>query len=172
MVITEALAEIKTLERRITKREENALRYVVRQSIVRDPHEKRGGSEKYVAGERQAVDDLRDRWVQLRLAVNRANFDNSLTVHGITKTVAEWLVWRREVARGQRQFLNKIATTIQNVRAQIERQRLNNEVDAADSELIVNLDEKFLAERIDLFENVIGTLDGALSVFNATTKVD
>lgn len=53
--ITEALAEIPTIEKRIEKKSEFILNYLYRQSAVRDPHEKDGGSSTLIHRELQAI---------------------------------------------------------------------------------------------------------------------
>ncbi len=51
LTITEALAEIPTIEKRIEKKREFILNYLYRQSSVRDPHEKDGGSTVLIVRE-------------------------------------------------------------------------------------------------------------------------
>ena len=58
LTITEALAEIKTVEKRIQKKREAILPFVFRQEMLRDPHEKDGGSAVVVAGGGHGRGDL------------------------------------------------------------------------------------------------------------------
>ena len=48
ITITEALAEIPTIEKRITKKQEFITNYLFRVSSTRDPHEKDGGSAELI----------------------------------------------------------------------------------------------------------------------------
>lgn len=85
ITITEALAEIKTIGKRIEKKREFIGGFLARQDGVRDPLEKDGGSAKAIAGERQSVNDLEDRIVALRRGIQRANDETSVTINGITR---------------------------------------------------------------------------------------
>ena len=51
LTITEALAEIKTLAKRIEKKRQNIGQFLVRQEGVRDPLEREGGSVAFVQTE-------------------------------------------------------------------------------------------------------------------------
>jgi hypothetical protein len=93
LTITEALAEIKTLGKRIQKKEQFVLENLSRPEIITDPHDE--GSEVVVARERQALGDLRNRWVNLRRGISDANTATTLTVEKTVRTIAEWLIWRR-----------------------------------------------------------------------------
>ena len=66
MFVTEALAEIATIAKRLTKKQESILAYTARDDRGRDPLEKQGGSEAHVAAERQSFRDLNERLVALR----------------------------------------------------------------------------------------------------------
>jgi len=105
ITITEALAEIPTIEKRIEKKEEFILNYLYRQSSVRDPHEKDGGSNVLITREKQAIADLQLRLIKIRSAIQKANSENSITIGAQTKTITDWLTWRREIAPKQQRFL-------------------------------------------------------------------
>ena len=113
MKITEALGELKTIGKRITKKQEAVMRYFARQANVLDPLAKEldGGSTAFISRERQAIGDLHDRLVQIRVGIQRANLDNSLEVGGRSRTIAEWLTWRREVSLMQQKHVLTITST-------------------------------------------------------------
>jgi hypothetical protein len=73
ITITEALAEIPTIVKRIDKKQEFILNFLYRQSAVRDPHEKDGGSSELIKREMQAIDDLQARLVKIRSSIQLAN---------------------------------------------------------------------------------------------------
>ena len=98
MKITEALAEIKTIAARTIKKREAIMRYFSRDSRFRDPLEADGGSKEFVKRERQAIKDLEERLVKIRSAIQAINLRTSLAVNGTTRTVSEWLNWRREIS--------------------------------------------------------------------------
>lgn len=183
MAITEALQEIKTVNSRIAKKRDAVLKYVVRDSRIRDPFASEGGSEEWVRRERQGLKDLEDRIVAIRVHIQISNLSGQVKVQGVSKSVAQWLAWRREVAQGQKQFLGTIAQSIQITRQNIQSKggkivaaalasaTVNLEKDAP-VEVIVTVNEMENLEEIEALEQVLGELDGKLSLFNATTVID
>ena len=120
--ITEALAEIPTIEKRIEKKSEFILNYLYRQSAVRDPHEKDGGSSTLIHRELQAIHDLQERIIKIRSAIQKANAENTITILKETKSIVDWLTWRREVAPEQQSFLKEMTSKINAMRQQAIRQ--------------------------------------------------
>jgi hypothetical protein len=174
MTITEALAEIKTVQKRINKKQEFIQAYLLRQEQFKDPLEGDGGCRVVVGKERQAIADLEQRIVDLRLAINAANEETVLSVNGVEKSIAEWIVWRREVAPGAQNFLRKLNATIQSARQEAMRRGVTvvqDEGAAGSEDVIVNVDESTLATEIEGMEEVLGILDGQLSLKNATTAI-
>src|SRR5439155_22848829 len=96
--ITEALAEIKTIGKRLEKKRSAILQLIARDSRVKDPLEKEGGSVRYIQAERQSVKDLETRIVAIRTAIQKSNLSTPLALDGQSMSVAEWLTWRREVS--------------------------------------------------------------------------
>jgi hypothetical protein len=183
LTITEALAEIKTIAARAQKKREGVAKYIVRDSRIRDPFESEGGSEKWVAGERQGLRDLATRHILIRTKIQEANLTRDLTVQGRTRTVSEWLTWRREVAQSEKEFMAMIANSIQITRNNLQSkggrvvtqavmsQQVNLEKDAP-VEAVVSVDEMANLKEMEHMELVLGELDGKLSLFNATTTID
>lgn len=175
MTITEALAEIKTLNKRLEKKRAFVLSFLCRQDAIRDPLAKDGGSPLVISAERQSISDLEARIVTLRREIQRANEFESASVGGMTKTIANWLVWRREVAPAQRTFLNSLRQNIENVRTQAKRQGSTvvpaGTAAAQPTDVIVNVDERTLAVEIESLEQTLGDLDGVLSLKNATVTL-
>ena len=182
LTITEALQEIKTIGKRLEAKRASIAQYVGRDFRVRDPLEKDGGSEKFIREERQAIGDLEQRVISIRTAIQRQNLDSSLTVGTASRSVAEWLTWRREISANAKSFLGAIATAIGKWRvdAQSKGGRIiaanvayNENPDAgAPLQVVVNLDEKKLIEEREQIETILGELDGKLSLFNATTTIE
>jgi hypothetical protein len=184
LTITEALQEIKTINSRAVKKREAIAKYVVRDARIRDPFEAAGGSEKWIRQERQSLLDLENRVIAIRTGIQRSNLSLSVTVQGETKTVAEWLTWRREIAQEQKKFAGFIASSIQALRQQLQQKggRMTvgssatatvnlMEKDAA-PEMILSVDEMQNLQDIEHMETVLGDLDGKLSLFNATTTIE
>lgn len=176
MTITEALAEIKLIDKRVEKKGEFIASYLVRQNALVDPLGDSGGSRKVLEQERQAIADLLARKVTIRRAIQEANVRTPVLANGETRSVADWLVWRREVAPAEQALLQGMKSRIDQARAQAAQRQLN--VVAAErqpetpNDLVVNLSEKKLAERIEHIATVLATLDGQLSLKNATVLVE
>lgn len=178
MTITEALAEIKTVTKRIESKRKFVGQYLVRGSDFKDPLEKEGGSQKNLEQEMQAIRDLEQRLVDLRRAINEANDATEITIEGVKKTISDWIIWRREVAPNRERFLDSIQRNILGVR---EQQRYGNlrslsrpsgqEQDKV-TEVVVNISEQELAKEIEQIKNILGQLDGQLSLKNATVMVE
>ncbi len=178
ITITEALAEIKTIGKRIEKKREFVNGYIARRDGLRDALEKDGGSPAVIAAETQAVGDLEQRIIDLRRGIQKANDSTLVTVNGKSRSISEWLTWRRDVAPGQRTWLSQMRTHINSVRETAKREgaamvsataSLSGETKPTD--IVVNIDERDLAARAEQLEDTLGQLDGQLSLKNATVTV-
>ena len=174
ITITEALAEIPTIEKRIEKKKEFILNYLYRQSSVRDPHEKDGGSPVLIAREKQAITDLQERLIKIRSVIQKANAENTVTIENQTRTIVDWLTWRREIAPKEQNFLRNLMEKINSVRQQAMRQGVSvtDKDTGFSSDYVVNINELDLSEKIESLENILGILDGQLSLKNATIKIE
>lgn len=178
ITITEALAEIKTVGKRIEKKREFVRGFLARQDGVRDPLEKDGGSAKVISEERQAIGDLEARLIALRRGIQKANDETTVTINGKTLSINEWLTWRRDVAPGQKAFLASIQSALNNVRQQAKQQGVAlvsasaTTAETKPTDLVVNVDERAIGEEIERLEDTLGQLDGQLSLKNATVPID
>ena len=176
LTITEALAEVKTINARIQKKRESVMRYFARDGRLRDPLEADGGSIEFVKRERQAIADLEARIVAIRCAIQTSNLSTSATVGDQTRTVASWLNWRREVSQNSKQFLATMTATLNKVRQDCLKQGWTvTEKDAGTAqagEVIVSINERQLAKETEAMEQLLGELDGKLSLLNATTTIE
>lgn len=174
MTITEALAELKTLQKRIEKKRESIGPYLLRQSIVLDPLIEQGGSKEFIKRERQALGDLENRVIAIRTTIQKTNQVTPITISGKTATIAEWLTWRKEVAPGAQRFLNLLRGTINKNRDEFLKKggQVAEEVKPDFANLIINIDELALIKEIEMVETVLGQLDGMLSLLNATTMIE
>lgn len=171
MTITEALAELKTLEKRISAKREFIRSYFIRTDNLKDPFEKDGGSEKKVQEEQQALSDLETRAVTLRRAIQSANEATVVTVGKTEMTIADWLVWRRDIAPSRERFLKDLRMKLTQSRDMINRQFMPD-VNGTKINLVVNIDEGQLNKQIEEMEKIAGELDGQLSLKNATVMVE
>lgn len=180
MTITEALAEIKTIGKRLEKKRAAIAGNLGRDSRLKDPLE---NSTEYVRAERQAISDLELRIVAIRTAIQKSNLETKTAVNDMTKSVAEWLTFRREVAPGRQSFLNQLNVGIKQMRDKVTKEggRVVSanvaataivEANKPSVEIIIHLDEKALLEEQELLEKTLGDLDGKLSLLNATTVIE
>lgn len=176
MTITEALAEIKTIGKRITKKREFVVTNLARQEFRKDPLLKDGGQEAAILRERQAIGDLEERLVKIRRAIARANETVDITVEGLTRSMADWLRWRREIAPGRQQFLSSMQSQLAGVRQQAARQGVEvvsmGGSAQRENDVLVNINEGQLASDVEKMEQVLGTLDGLLSLKNAIVTIE
>jgi hypothetical protein len=177
MLITEALQQVKILAERIQKKRKFVEGNVTSNSRFIDPLKKDGGSDKVIASELQAIGDLEQNLVNVRTAIQKKNLESYLTFEGTTRTVAEWLIWRREISGGQQVFFAQLASKIVTTRAAHERAQQSApqtpEGQAVkESNINVHMSETALAKDTESLGIILGTLDAKLSIFNATTMVE
>ncbi len=170
LTITEALAEIKTIGKRIIKKREFITNFIYRQEKLKDPLQSDGGSVEVIRRERQAIHDLEERQIALRRAIAEVNAQNIIKVGDQERSIADWLVWRRGVAPGMQQFLFQISSQLARVRQDAMRKGVLVTSGEAKSpqDIVVNVNEQELAQEIEGLEEILGLLDGQLSLKNAT----
>jgi hypothetical protein len=173
ITITEALAELKTIQKRIEKKRDFIGQYLARSAAMRDPLEKDGGSFETIRKEKQSIGDLQKRFVDIRCAINKVNLETKLTLKGRTLSIAEWIIWRRNVAPTEQSYTGELVRTIESVRRKtMERGgKLNPEEDYKKEDVVISLNETELHEYAEGLEELLGTLDGKFSLINATTFI-
>jgi hypothetical protein len=176
MTITEALAEIKLIDSKLDKKRSTIRTYLTRQDQLKDPLATEGGSVAFIKAEQQSIGDLENRKVTLRRAIARANEQTDVTVGNATKSIADWLVWRRDVAPGRQSFLTQLWQTIEAARRDAQS-RGYAVVEGASSvtrpgDIVVNVDVAALSREAENLVEVLGNLDGQLSLKNATVQVE
>jgi len=173
--ITEALAELATIDKRLDKKARDISPYVARLDLVRDPLERNGGSAKYITEERQSFGDLLKRKIALRAAIAKSNAETALPTLDEKMSVADWLVWKRECYSHQKTMLNSLLSQARNARSEAQKQGVNI-VSASEqgrpNDIVVNVDEQRIIEELEELEELYGRLDGLLSLKNATTTIE
>jgi len=174
--ITEVLAELATIDKRLPKKAQELIPYVARAAQLKDPLSKSGGSERYIAAERQSFSDLLQRKIILRRVVAKANAETTIAIDGKEMSVADWLVWKRECYAPHLQMLQGLLGQAQGARQQAQQRgvaliRVEHE-QVASQDILVCLDERELIDEVAALEERFGRLDGLLSLKNATTSVE
>lgn len=175
ILIADALAEITTIGKRLEKKQQSIVAYVARDERIRDPLEKTGGSTQFIASERQSHADLTNRIIALRRAVAAANTATLLNLNGVEMSLADWLVWKREVYPLRKTLLDGLLRQVNVTRGEAKKRNVQlvgpNQQVQNEGDIMVHLDEQALNQEIEALEELFGKLDGALSVKNATTSV-
>lgn len=175
ITITEALAEIKTIDKRIKAKREYVGGFLARQEGIKDPLEKDGGCFQMIARERQAIGDLERRIIALRRGIQLANDQTEVSISGTSRSISDWLSWKRDVMPGQKNFLAAVRSKLTNIRDTAKRQGATiitpGATATALTDYVININEQELAAEIEDMENILGTLDGQLSLKNATVPI-
>jgi hypothetical protein len=175
LTLADALAEVETLGRRIDKKQQLVAAYLLREQRYRDPLAPEGGSAVVLAGELAALDHLHERRVLLRRLIQNAYERTLVTFGDQTRALADWLVWRREVATRHGGFLKALSMRIQRARRQAARAAQARGVTAADRkppDLVIHINEQELARQQEEHEELLGYLTGQLALRNATLTID
>lgn len=177
VTITEALAELKTLDKRIENKRQSILAngMLARQEGLKDPLEREGGSREFIKRERQGIHDLEQRKIAIRTAIQQTNHQVYITLDDTTRTIAEWLTWRKEIAPDVAKFFQAIRGQLSSMRQRAQGQGIKVVGDNKDAttplDVVVNIDEVKLSEEIEMLSKMVGDLDGQLSLKNATVMV-
>jgi hypothetical protein len=174
MTITEALAELKTLRARIEKKQKFVHSYCARQRVLQDCYVEEGGTPQKITEELQAIGDLEKRIVRIRLAILAANLSLPLTIQKVTQSVQGWLTWRREIADSRKGFVSGIIREV----ARIKHEAVSRGGEIGDGpaknnfDLVIQVDESSFNKENEHLVEILGELDGQLSVINATSQID
>lgn len=174
LTITEALSEIKLTQAKIGKKREFVLEYLTRPSSRVDPLSESGGTTQMIAQQLQSIRDLQERVIGLRNAINRANNDNMISLNSVKRTIADWLVWKRDVWPGEANFWAKIGKDISNARYAMDYDGVRPHKTGATTpdDLIVHIDEAEMMKIVEQLQDTENRLDGLLSLKNAQIMVE
>lgn len=170
MTVTEALARIKLIDSKVESKQKFVRQYAARPEVTVDPLESEGGSRSRVQAELQAISDLLDQRLRIRTEIARVNAECLLDIQDVPMTVAEWLVWRREIYQRERQIPAQLLVQLKNYRQQV--QGWTKENPEADVRLVLNVDEDELHRRIEKLDEIYNELDGRLTLHNSTVFVE
>ena len=168
MTITEALGEIRTIQKRLLKKAEFIQEHLARASSMVDPLVGAGGSEKAVREARQAFGDLQERLILLRAAVQKSNLEAKVTVDNETRTVSEWFIIKRDVLSQRGQLLSQMSSRLSQGRAELAKHTQDSERDV---QFISHVDEKDLAQLVEHHQKICGDVDTQLSLSASTVTI-
>src|SRR5687768_9930810 len=107
LTISEALGQVQAIDQQIAQKQQLIAAYLLRDASVRDPLQREGGTPVLLDRELRSIEALQDRKVAIRRAVQAANERAHITHEDETRSVADWLVWKREVVARRSEFLNR-----------------------------------------------------------------
>lgn len=171
ITITEALSEVNLLKKKIEDADVGIRSMLVRAAHVPDLYAHHGGAEEVVRKTQQSSSDLRKRLIEIRSKISEANIKNQLTINGETRSIFDWLSWKREIYPGLERSLKE---QIQTIKASVQKESERPEVwkDHEGKVQIVtyirNADLKTLEDEYLRLVDTYGKLDGQLSLKNAT----
>ena len=178
--LTEALTELRSLDKRIKAKREAIRSYLARQAAMADPFHAEGGTSAFITRELEGIETFEERVLALRGAIYEANSATKLEIGDETRTLAEWLTWRTEIAYPRQRFLQKLYQRIKDVRrealargttvvtATIAAGALGAPPPAG---VIVNVNERELVNELEGLDTMLSQFEGQLAVKNATTMV-
>lgn len=175
MTITEGLAEINLLKKKLNSKKQPIEQALVTYDGKDDPYEAKGGAKKFLETELQSCTDLRTRLMKIRAGIAEANIKNTATINGQTRSIYEWLTWKREVATELSQQYSVLRNNLQmkidsfNRQPQVLRDEDNN---VKLCKPIANIELTRLQDDHESIEDTLGKLDGVLSLKNATTTIN
>jgi hypothetical protein len=173
ITITEALAEVKTISKRLEAKQKFVLEYLTRPENEKDPLEKDGGpgSAESIVRARQAIHDLQERLILIRSQIHKANLSNNITIGAQTRSISDWLAWKREVYEGSVNFLSNITQKVsQQGRALLNRGGKQENIPIPG--VVININPTTLAQEVEEITTAYETLDGQLSLKNATITIE
>lgn len=159
LTLSEALAQIDLLRRRSEQKQRFIEAHLLREERLRDVLAADGGTEAVLHRELESLARLRERHVLLRRLIQQAYAGASLTIGDVTRSVADWLAWKREVVTRRRMFLKQLLEEIRSTRATVR------------VPVVVHLDEQQLASEAEKLEQVAGQFEGQLQLKNATLTI-
>lgn len=176
MTITEALAEIKLILKKIDKLQKVVNSNLFRYEHSKDPFESDGGSRMFAEASLQSIKNLYQRLSKIRAAITKANLENSLTIGDTTLSLHEWLTYKREIAKPTIAYYLELQNSLKqkmdehDKRPQVYKDEATGKIEIA--KLHASLDyAKIVAENQKL-SDIEQTLDGKLSLKNATIVIE
>lgn len=173
--ITEALSEVNLIKKKIEAGRTAILTTLVRPKHLKDAYESEGGSTELIKRATQSLNDLYKRLEKIRGAISQANLDNEITVGETTKTIFDWLTWKREISAEHLSFVTKVHTTTKSELDKLMKQPqvYKDEIGATHLlEVVANIDLGDYLKKIEQTNETIERLDGLLSLKNATIVVE
>lgn len=175
LTITEALSEINLLKKKLESARNEMRTNLIRAKHMPDTFAAEGGLLKHNEAVMQSITDMGLRLVSIRSAIARANLANTITIGSATRSIHDWLTWRREVMEADAKCISDILARLRTHNDTASRQPQVYKDAEGTVHLIeyeLGLDIPALLKQVDAFTEVREKLDGQLSLKNATIVID
>lgn len=172
ITITEALAEIKLIEKKLSSKTQHVAQNLSRAKHLPDPL---GDSAKALQSEMQSIHDLYKRQVKIRGVIAKANIETTIRVIDDEMSITEWLAWKREVSAKQNALYATIRDGIkaaQNTYSRAPQIYKDSEDKTQLVQFVFNLDYQEYVSLAEKTQEKLDKLDGLLSLKNATILVE
>lgn len=179
MTITEALSEINLITKKIEKKKPEVIGSLVFFEGQTDPYMSEGGTKAFYHKTMRSIKDLQDRLMKIRKAIHQKNIETTLSVDGVTKTMDEWLTWKKDIYPVYSSLLQIMETGLS---TEVEKNKKSPRVFKTNpqdvneefklTKLIPSVDLGELQKEREQIISIYEKLDGQLSLKNATTTID
>lgn len=174
MTVTEALAEIKLIQKKVDKKIAAMNPCITRFEHQKDPYP---DSAVMIRGEVQSIEDLYTNLSSIRKAISKANLETTMTVGTTEKTVTEWLTWKKEIYDPLNKIYSGLVSTATNeISRNAKQPSLVTKTDSNDAtqlaKLVINVDIPTLNKKMEQIMEINEKVDGLLSLKNATVVIE
>jgi hypothetical protein len=172
MTITEGLAEIKLIAKKVASKQTFVLEHLVREDHVEDPLK---DGPATIAKELQSIGDLYRRIMDIRAAIAKANIQNEIEIDGNKRSIYDWLTWKREIAVSEIGFVSNVHTRTKQLLDKAARQPTAYKDANGDPKFVKvtpNVDYPAFAKKAQEMQETLDKLDGQLSLKNATIVIE
>jgi hypothetical protein len=177
MTITEALAEIKLIHSKLEKKRTRILENLIFIKNKADPLESEGGTLNFMHSEVQSIAALEENICAYRAAIMSANLLHTAEILGKTKSIYEWLVWKREVVDKMKIFYQ---TIYMKTKEKVDHAKLTpyviNKLDVNTppelADVVPSLNYMEFSKKHEHICDILSKLDGILSLKNATIVIE
>lgn len=172
MKIIEALKELPLIDKKILRNTELIQKYSSEMIAGENYQYVFGSADKQreeVKSLLQSTDDLIARKAKIRRALAITNANVSVTIHGVTRTISEWIEYRQKGIDLQIKALG--ACNLTNANQQVAAQRGRIEIAEGGIRFERFFDEKANNEATAKLLDIQAAIDPQLEIVNATTDL-
>jgi hypothetical protein len=175
LTITEALSELNLIKKKVDNKRKVVAGSLLKAKHEKDAYESVGGIKQFITNELQSIDDLDSRYLKIKGSIAKANIDNSITVNGFTKTIHDWLNWKRDLSDIQKKFVFNLYSFPKGELERLSKQPQVYKDEKQEARLVEfesNIDYPSFLKKSEELNDTFDRLDGQLSLKNATIVID